>query len=419
MVDDLGLGDVSCYGATDVRTPNIDRIAQTGLKLTHFYANCCVCSPTRASLVSGCYPERVGVPGVIRTHPENSWGYLDPDFPTIADKMKEAGYRTALVGKWHLGLESPNKPNERGFDYFHGFLCDMIDDYWEKTRHGINYMRLNEKEIEVPGHATDLFTQWAVEYLQRQADSEEPWFLYLAYNAPHTPTHPPKDWIEKVKAREPEMDPKRVELVALVEHLDFGIGRVLDALAKSPDAENTLLVFTSDNGGLLRQGASNGPLRGGKQDMYEGGVRVPTCMRWAGHTPPGTVTDFRAMTMDLYPTFCQAAGVAIEHEIDGHSLLPLLEGKKMEPLQRDLFCVRREGGGKYQGQDYYAMLRGPWKLLHNTPFERLELYHLGEDPDESENLADHEKEIFRQMTQALRAHIQEGGRVPWQPPKEN
>jgi arylsulfatase A-like enzyme len=295
----------------------------------------------------------------------------------------------------------------------------MIDDYWKKTRHGINYMRRNEEVIEVPGHATDLFTQWSVEYVNRQATSEEPWFLYLAYNAPHTPTHPPENWIAKVRAREPQMPPERVKLVALVEHLDFGIGKVLKALADSPDAGNTLLVFTSDNGGLLRQGASNGALRGGKQDMYEGGIRVPTCMRWTGQTPPGTMTDFRAMTMDLYPTFCQAAGVPVKHEIDGRSLLPLLEGKDLESFQRDLFCVRREGGGKYQGQDYYAMLRGPWKLLHNSPFEPLELYHLGEDPQETENLAESRKSIFHQMAKELRTHIQEGGRVPWQPPKKS
>lgn len=419
MVDDLGYGDVSCYGAEDVRTPNIDRLAETGLLFTDFHANCCVCSPTRAALLSGRYPDLVGVPGVIRTHANNNWGYLDPNFPTLADKMKEAGYATALVGKWHLGLESPNTPNERGFDYFHGFLCDMIDDYWKKTRHGINYMRRNQQEISVPGHATDLFTQWAVDYIESHAKEERPWFLYLAYNAPHTPTHPPPEWVERVQKREPDMARNRVGLVALVEHLDDGLGKVLDELDESPDAENTLVVFTSDNGGLLRQGASNGALRGGKQDMYEGGIRVPTCVRWPGHTKPGSRTGHRALTMDLYPTFCEAAGVPVRHAIDGRSILSLLTGKPGDPPPRDLFYVRREGGNKYQGQDYYAMQRGPWKLLQNTPLEPLELYNLEEDPKEQKNLAQEQKKVFREMAAALRAHIQEAGRVPWQPPVED
>lgn len=419
MADDLGYGDVSCYGAEDIKTPHIDRLAANGVLFTEFYANCCVCSPTRAALLSGRYPERVGVPGVIRTHAENNWGFLDPDFPTLADKMKEVGYHTALVGKWHLGLESPNIPNERGFDYFHGFLCDMIDDYWEKTRHGINYMRRNQQEIKVPGHATDLFTEWAVEYVRSQGNKEHPWFLYLAYNAPHTPTQPPQDWVARVKKREPDMDGRRVKLVALVEHLDHGIGKVLDELRKSPDFKDTLVVFTSDNGGLLRQGASNGALRGGKQDMYEGGVRVPTCIRWPGHTEPGSQTECRAITMDLYPTFCEAARVPVHHAIDGQSLLPVLEGETDELPERDLFYVRREGGNKYQGQDYYAMRRGPWKLLHNTPFQPLELYNLGDDPGEKNDLSQGQRKVFREMAAALRVHIQKGGRVPWQSPTEN
>jgi len=418
MVDDLGYGDLSCYGGEDVRTPHIDRLAEKGLLFTDFHANCCVCSPTRASLMSGRYPELVGVPGVIRTHANNSWGYLSPDFPTLADKMKEAGYATALVGKWHLGLESPNTPNKRGFDYFHGFLCDMIDDYWKKTRHGINYMRRNEQEIDVSGHATDLFTQWAVDYIKTQAREKRPWFLYLAYNAPHTPTQPPPEWVERVKQRQPDMAPNRVGLVALVEHLDFGVGKVLDALEASPDAENTLVVFTSDNGGLLRQGASNGAFRGGKQDMYEGGIRVPTCMRWPLHTKPGSQTAYRALTMDLYPTFCEAAGVPVRHEIDGRSILSLLRGEPEQPSRRDLFYVRREGGNTYQGQDYYAMQRGPWKLLYNAPFQPLELYNLEHDPGEERNLAEQQQKIFGEMASALRAHIQKGGRVPWQPPLE-
>lgn len=415
MVDDLGYGDLSSYGGQDIQTPNIDALMGKGMRFNRFYANCPVCSPTRASFVSGRYPDLVGVPGVIRTHAENNWGYMKPDFPTIADMLKRAGYHTALVGKWHLGLEPPNTPNLRGFDHFHGFLCDMIDDYWIKRRHGINYMRLNDQEISPEGHATDLFTKWAMDYLKsRKAQPDSPWFLYLAYNAPHTPIQPPPDWLERVKRREPGITEQRAKLVALIEHLDDGIGQVMAALNETGFADNTLIVFTSDNGGQLSVGANNGPLRGGKQDMYEGGIRVATCCVWPGKITPGQTTDFIAMTMDWYPTFCEAAGVPIKHTIDGQSVLPLLLGRELPPFERDLFWVRREGGARYQAQDYYAIRRGDWKLLHNTPFEPLQLFDLAADPLETRDLAEKNRQVFQAMSAALRVHIQQAGSVPWQ-----
>lgn len=161
LTDDHGYGDVSAYGAPDVRTPHLDRLAAEGMRFTTMRANATVCSPSRAALLTGRYPDRVGVPGVIRTHPEDSWGWLDPATPTLADDLKQAGYHTALIGKWHLGLASPNTPNERGFDLFHGFLGDMMDSYTTHLRHGQNYLRRNREVLEADGHATDLFTDWA------------------------------------------------------------------------------------------------------------------------------------------------------------------------------------------------------------------------------------------------------------------
>jgi len=205
LVDDLGYGDLSSYGAKDLRTPNIDQLMANGMRFDNFYANCPVCSPTRASLMTGRYPDMVGVPGVIRTHPTNNFGYLSPDAVMLPTMLKKAGYHTAIIGKWHLGLESPNIPNERGFDHFHGFLGDMMDDYYTHLRHGYNYMRLNKQEIHPEGHATDLFTQWAIEYIRGRINKKQPFFLYLAYNAPHTPIQPPEEWLEKVKKREKEV----------------------------------------------------------------------------------------------------------------------------------------------------------------------------------------------------------------------
>lgn len=194
LVDDLGISDLSCYGAKDLKSPRLDQLAREGLKFENFYANCPVCSPTRASLMTGRYPDVVGVPGVIRSHPQNSWGYLDPGAITLPQVLKQVGYDTGMVGKWHLGLQSPNRPNQRGFDWFKGFLGDMMDDYWNHRRHGTNYMYFNDREIDPAGHATDLFTRWAIDYVKMKKDSSRPWFLYLAYNAPHTPIQPPEDW---------------------------------------------------------------------------------------------------------------------------------------------------------------------------------------------------------------------------------
>jgi arylsulfatase A-like enzyme len=233
LVDDLGYGDLSAYGAADLRSPHIDRLIQSGMRFDNFYANCPVCSPTRASILTGRYPELVGVPGVIRTHTEDSWGYLAQDATLLPTMLTPLGYHSAIVGKWHLGLSSPNTPNERGFDLFRGYLGDMMDDYYNHRRHDINYMRFNEDEVDPVGHATDLFTDWACEYVRERKASQQPFFLYLAYNAPHTPIQPPDDWLAKVKKREPGITDKRAKLVALIEHLDAGIGKFVDMLKET------------------------------------------------------------------------------------------------------------------------------------------------------------------------------------------
>ncbi len=188
-------------GLPTCRTPHIDSLVAAGMRFDTFYANCSVCSPTRASLLSGRYPELVGVPGVIRTHAENSWGYLARDAVLLPAVLHARGYATAMVGKWHLGLETPNLPNDRGFAWFRGYLGDMMDDYYTHRRHGINYMRSDTQEIDPQGHATDLFTMWTCQYLHRAAEKDQPFLLYLAYNAPHDPIQPPDEWLAKVRAQ--------------------------------------------------------------------------------------------------------------------------------------------------------------------------------------------------------------------------
>lgn len=412
LVDDLGYGDLSGYGAKDLKTPHIDSLVAAGIRFDNFYANCPVCSPTRASLLTGRYPDMVGVPGVIRTHITNNWGYLASQAVLLPKMLKPVGYHTAIVGKWHLGLQSPNIPNERGFDHFHGFLGDMMDDYYKHRRHGINYMRLNEKEIDPKGHATDLFTQWAIDDIKERSRSKQPFFLYLAYNAPHTPIQPPKEWLEKVKKRQKDISDKRAKLVALIEHLDTGIGKVLAALKQSGAKENTLVIFTSDNGGQLSVGANNGKLRAGKQDMYEGGIRVPMCAVWPGKIKPGSRSDRIALSMDLFPTICETAEASLDHEIDGRSILPTLLGKSQSVEDRFLFWIRREGGG-YGGRAYYAARYGEFKLVQNNPFEPMQLYNLKDDPQE-QNPLERRHPMYNKLFTALRNHIIEAGAVPWQ-----
>lgn len=414
--DDLGYGDVSTYHPSDVRTPQIDQLAAEGMLLTSMRANCTVCSPSRAALLTGRYSDRVGVPGVIRTKPEDSWGWFDPTVPTLADELKQVGYHTAIVGKWHLGLESPNTPNERGFDFFHGFLGDMMDSYTTHMRHGNNYMRRNAEVIEPQGHATELFTDWASEYLvERAKQKEQPFFLYLAYNAPHFPIEPPAEWLAEVKKRAPQLDEKRAKNVAFVEHLDHSIGRVLKTLKETGLNQNTVVVFTSDNGGSLPHAQNNDPWRDGKQSHYDGGLRVPFMVRWPGQIKAASRSDYAGLNFDLFPTFLELAGVTPSKELNAVSLVPVLQGGTIT-TSRDLYFVRREGGATYGGKSYEAIIRGEWKLLQNNPYSALELYNIQDDPGETKDLAASNKKVVNELAAALRQHIQRGGRVPWQAP---
>jgi arylsulfatase A-like enzyme len=363
--------------------------------------------------MTGQYPDRVGVPGVIRTHDDSNWGYFSQESVTLPEMLERSGYRTHLIGKWHLGLEPENHPCRRGFGHFRGFLGDMMDDYYTHLRHGLNYMRHGLKEIHPEGHATDIFTQWAIEVLEDQARSNDPFFLYLAYNAPHTPIQPPDEWVERVSEREPEASQERIRYSALVEHMDAGIGRVLDALENLELADDTLAFYTSDNGGWLPGGADNGDLRGQKGDVYEGGIRVPACAMWPEHISPGTVTDEIALLMDLFPTACQLGGSEIVHEIEGRSILPTLLGEDQDLSSRTLYWVRREGTPRFLGLCQHAVRLGDLKLLHNRPFEPLELFDMALDPAEETNLSN-DRDRLEGMAKIMREEIQRAGHVPWQ-----
>ena len=315
-----------------------------------------------------------------------------------------------------MGLESPNLPNQKGFDLFYGWLEDLMDDYMIKRRHSKNFMRLNNEIIDPPGHATDLFTEWAVDYISEQAKDEQPFFLYLAYNAPHFPVQPPKEWSDRVRQRNPGLPEKRSNLIAFIEHLDNGIGKVITSLKESGQYENTIILFTSDNGGHLPDLANNGPLRDGKQSMYEGGLRVPTLVSWPGQIAAGSSTNQLNLSMDIYPTVIQLAGVEINHTVEGRSFLNTLLGNTEAEEERVVYFTRREGGLTYGGKAYHALRKGDWKLLQNSPYQPMELYNLKTDPKEENDLIKSEPEIYKEMNSILMQHIQEGGKTPWQKP---
>lgn len=422
MVDDLGRHDISYYGhhQNGVETTNIDSLFENGVSFNNFYANSPVCSPSRAALMTGLYPDRAGVPGVIRQKPSESWGYLRHDLSLLPAELKKRGYQTSMVGKWHLGYDSPNLPNDRGFDSFRGFLGDMMDDYETHLRGGVNWMRKNREMINPTGHATDLFSAWAVDEIKSLEKADSPFFLYLAFNAPHDPIQPGKDWLDRVRKRAPKLSEKRVALVALIEQMDDGVGRVLETVRNLGIEKKTLIVFTSDNGGQMSHGADNGPWRGTKGETFDGGLRVVCAARWVDHIPSGQNTDAPAATFDWFPTLIEMAGGDISKiNYDGTSLKKaLFQPNEVASFQdRELYFVRREGGPAYAGKTVEAVRRGPWKLVLNSPFEPARLFHLGDDPYETRDLALENPAMKRQMIDRLQFHIQRGGVVPWQPSK--
>ena len=382
LVDDLGLGDLSCQYAKDLSTPNIDRIFETGVRLDNFYANSSVSSPSRAALLTGRFPAMVGVPGVIRPSIDQNWGYFDPSAVTMPEVLKNGGYRTALIGKWHLGWKSPNLPNERGFEHFHGFLADMMDDYYTHQRQGGNYMYLNDKEITPKGHATELFTSWSVDYIKKEAKEKNPFFLYLAYNAPHSPLQPP-----------------------------------VEALEESGQLSNTLVIFASDNGGDRGSMANNGPTRGAKGDMFEGGIHVPCALNMPGVFEGGRRDNHFVVMMDLMPTICDFVNVPVRHEIDGISVLDAIKRKKQNTEDRFVFWLRNEGGPQFGGKSQSAVRYNEYKLLQNLPFEKVQMFNLEEDSLETTPLP-LQGDMFRKLNNAMTKHYRAWGAVPCQAPSK-
>ena len=409
LADDLGYGDLSCYGAKDLQTPNIDALAQQAITFTRAYANSTVCSPSRASILTGNYPDLVGVPGVIRDMQDNTWGNLREDITTLPEELQKLNYNTALIGKWHLGYKSPDLPNDRGFDYFKGFVGDMMDDYYTHRKAGVNWMRENNQVINPKGHATDLFTDWTLEYLREQNKQEKPFFLFLTYNAPHDPVQPPQEWLSKIQNKEQNSTLKRQKMIAFVEHLDYNVGRILDQLNNSDLGENTIVVFTSDNGGALQYGASNNPFTGGKGDFFEGGIRVP-CIVKIPSSSQIKQSEEPLLLMDFQPSLIKMAGGKIDKNLPSELIVDLFDLPRNN-TSRNMIWMRREGH-KFGGRIYYAISDGRYKLLQRNPFSGYELFDLINDINETSPIK--LPKVKMALKKALTKHIQTSGKIQWQ-----
>jgi arylsulfatase A len=413
FIDDMGYGDIGPFGATKQRTPHLDRMAKEGMKLTSFYATP-VCSVSRAQMMTGCYGARVSVPGVY--FPGQSVG-LNPSEVTVAERLKEKGYATQMVGKWHLGDQPEFLPTRQGFDHYYGipYSNDMLKKSAETKVSVVPVLR-DEKIAELMDgegqrRMVELYTKEAVDFIGRNKD--QPFYLYFAHNAVHTPIYPGAAFAGKSS---------NGRFGDWVEEVDWSVGQVLDALRSQGLDKDTLVVFTSDNGPWLTKGAdggSAGPLRGGKGSTWEGGVRVPTLAWWPGRVPAGSVNDAVAATIDLLPTFVSLAGgtVPATPVIDGRDITPILLGQSKESA--------REAHYYFAGYNLQAVRQGRWKLaiapqpegnnLKKSPkmADGLRLYDLDTEIGEQTDVAAQHPEIvakLKALADKMSAEI--GGKEP-------
>jgi len=398
FADDLGYGDLACYGHPTIRTPNLDAMADDGVRMTSFYAAAPVCSPSRAALLTGRYSVRCGMPG--NTSP-GSKNFLPESELTMGDIFGAEGYRTACVGKWHLGHQRPELlPTGRGFDSWFGlpYSNDMIKP-WVQTDEPMHLYRDTTPIEQHPvdqNTLTERYTDEAVKFIEESGD--EPFFLYLAHSMPHLP----------LRASERFRGKSRSGLYGdVIEMIDWSTGRIREALREAGVEEDTLIVFTSDNGPWLDlpdrmlqdgntrwHGGSPGPVRGAKGTTYEGGLRVPMLACWPGTIPAGTRCDEFASTLDLLPTFANAASVPLPNDrtLDGGNILPLLQDEGPSP--NELFYY-------FRGKNLQAVRDDTWKYRRETPDAPEQLSHLNRDPREMYNVIEEEPAVAARLRERM------------------
>ncbi|MEP7309611.1 MAG: sulfatase-like hydrolase/transferase [Acidobacteriota bacterium] len=394
VTDDVGYGDFGSYGAPDVRTPQIDSLARDGVRLTDFYANGATCSPTRAGLISGRYQQRYAIETPLPGPAARGERGLAAAGRSLPQLLKNHGYATALIGKWHLGYTPAQSPNAHGFDYFFGFKSGFIDYYMHTGGNGEPDLFENEMPVTRDGYMTDLITAGTVSFIERNAG--RPFFIDVAYNAAHWPYQPP-DMPSRAPGNARHVQPHdentgtRSQYVAMLERADQGVGEILRALDRLGLAQNTLVIFTNDNGGEWL--ARNEPLFHRKQTLWEGGIRVPALLRWPGRIPAGRVSDQVGITMDLTASILAATGTPIPDGtgLEGIDLLPILEGRLPE-VDRTLFWRN------IAPHPQRAVRRGDWKLLvDGGPNGPELLFNLRQDVGERHDMANQRQDIARML----------------------
>lgn len=431
LADDLGSGDLGCYGQTRIKTPNLDKMAGEGIRFTSFYAGSTVCAPSRAALMLGKHTGHLNIRG-------NAQGQsLQPDEVTVAKILKESGYRTGLIGKWGLGDEgSAGVPDKQGFDEFVGYLNQThAHDYYTDHlwRHdpttGFDGRMPIGSAIGQPGEYThDLFTTAALNFVRNnkpdQFNKHRPFFLYLAYTIPHANNEAGRATGNgmQVPSDAPYADEQWAQVeknkAAMITRMDTDIGRLMDKLKQLKIDDNTAVFFTSDNGPHKEGGVdpkffnSSGSFRGTKRDLYEGGVRVPMIVRWPAKIRPGQVSDFVWAFWDFLPTVTEIAFVKPRKDIDGFSVLPLLVGKEQTNRHDFLYWEFHERGFQQ------AVRMGDWKAIRPQASEPLELYNLKTDPAEKQNVAGQNPEVVAKLEKYLKTARAESNRWPIKKPVE-
>jgi arylsulfatase A len=406
LVDDMGYADIGCHGARDIRTPHIDRLAREGVRFSDFYSNAPVCTPTRAAFVTGRWQQRAGLEwafGFTAEQFHRRGGELVPEpdklllgLPTnevsIARMLKGAGYTSAAFGKWHLGYHPQYSALAHGFDEYFGVLLGHAD-YWRYNYFdGTHCLFEGDKPAQATGYLTDLLNQRAVDFINRQG--RKPFFLYVPHLALHFPYHPP-DQPERVLTEENKYDGSRRDYAKMLQRIDDGVGQMLAALEKNGVLDDTLFIFSSDNGG--ERYSDNWPLFNHKTTLWEGGIRVPCLMRWPARLPRGAVVNQPAITMDLTATILAAAGASppAGRRLDGINLLPILTGERPEVERTFFWRIHRTG------RHQKAVRHGQWKYVQDGMVEMI--FNLADDVGERRDLAFHEPEILADLKRRLAA----------------
>lgn len=404
-IDDLGYGDVGAYNPGINFTPNIDRLAEKGMRFTDFHSNGPMCSPTRAAFLTGSYQHRFGERFERALSAKRNDPGLPPEVLSIAELLKEEGYATGKMGKWHLGYEMPYLPTRYGFDEFRGLLTGDGDHHTHISRWGKrDWWHNNDIHME-EGYSVDLITAHSNNFIEKHKD--KPFFLYVSHLAIHFPWQGPEDPPHRVFGGNYADDKwgiiknesnVRPHVVSMIQAVDQSVGKILNKLKEHGLEENTLVIFVSDNGGYthyyqnehrFENISDNGPLRGQKTEVYEGGHRVPMIAYWPGTIKEGTVTDETAMTMDFYPTFAKLAGgnISGEKELDGINILPLLQKNQSLPKRSFFWKIGNQ----------WAVRNGPWKLVYDEEKKKA-LYHLEDDLGESTDLSSQNADQVTQLT---------------------